>query len=174
MMVLVACKVIYGAIFCYNFCHFLKKLRNSICYGHFWAAHGVMSIGVYLRLPVHRNSMKRQGHTKKISSFAFTLSILANCDTKITILACFNRFTIDRKFQRCHGGSWSYNWHEIDVLYGWILNVFQMVIFNVMLTSKAFAIFCMRSYNYWRCVQWFKRCRCTPVLVAPPRRRLHR
>ena len=105
MMVLVACKVIYGAIFCYNFCHFLKKLRNSICYGHFWAAHGVMSIGVYLRLPVHRNSMKHQGHTKIISSFAFTLSILANCDTKITILACFNRFTIDRKFQRCRGGS---------------------------------------------------------------------
>ena len=134
--------------FLLQFCHFLKKLRNSICYGHFWAAHGVMSIGVYLRPPVHRNSMKRQGHTKKISSFAFTLSILANCDTKIIVLAFFNRFTIDRNFQRCHCGSWSHNWHQIDVLYGGILDVFQMVRFNVMLTSKWFAMFCMRSYKF--------------------------
>ena len=41
----------FGTIFCYIFCHFLKKLRNSIWYGHFWAALGTMSTGVFLRAP---------------------------------------------------------------------------------------------------------------------------
>ena len=58
-----------GALFCYKFCWFLKKLQNCICYGHFWAALKVMSVGVYLRPPGIRNSMKHQGPTLKKWNF---------------------------------------------------------------------------------------------------------
>ena len=43
--------VFFWHVFLLHFCNFLMKLRNSIWYGHFWAALGTMSTGVFLRAP---------------------------------------------------------------------------------------------------------------------------
>ena len=57
--------IFFGAFFCHKLWWFLKKLMNCTWYGHFWAALKVMSVGIYLRPPGTRNSMKHQGPTQK-------------------------------------------------------------------------------------------------------------
>ena len=115
--------VFFGALFCLTFCHFFMHFVYCICYAHLWVALGAMSLAsICVRLALY-NSMKRGVTRAKTSSFAFTVSVLANGDSEIAVLAIFSRFTMDMKTQLWHCGRWCQNWHQIEVWCGGILDV---------------------------------------------------
>ena len=112
----------FEGLFCVTFCYFLRNFVNYIGYAHLWVALGAISLAsICVRLALN-NSMKRGVTRAKTSGFAFRVSVLANGDSEIAVLAIFSRFTMDMKTQLWHCGCWCQNWHQIEVWCGGILD----------------------------------------------------